>query len=126
MNKKTILIIDDEEDFSYFVKLNLEKTGEFSVLSAADGTEGIEIAKKVKPDLVLLDILMPKMSGSDVAHELVNDPKTKDIPIIFLTALIKKEEAAKGEGEIGGRNFIAKPVTVAELIKRVKLALLPG
>ncbi|MDD5730365.1 MAG: response regulator [Candidatus Omnitrophica bacterium] len=126
MEKKKLLVIDDEEDFSYFVKLNLEKTKEFEVLTTSDGEEGIKLAQKTHPDLILLDILMPKMSGSDVADALVNNPATKDIPIIFLTALVRKEEEKENEGEIGGRRFISKPVSVSELISRIKMALLPG
>ena len=126
MAKHTILIIDDEEDFSYFVKLNLEKTKEFDVLTASDPENGINIAKTARPDLILLDIMMPKMGGDDVASSLLDDPKTKDIPIIFLTALVRKNEEQEGEGEIGGRNYIAKPVTASELISRIKMALIPG
>ncbi len=126
MAKHTILIIDDEEDFSYFVKLNLEKTKEFEVLTASDPENGINIAKTARPDLILLDIMMPKMGGDDVASYLLDDPKTKDIPIIFLTALVRKNEEQEGEGEIGGRTYISKPVTAAELISRIKMALIPG
>lgn len=125
MAKNKILIIDDEEDFSYFVKLNLEKTKEFEVLTASNAEEGIRIAKSARPELILLDIVMPKMGGDDVAYYLENDKTTKDIPILFLTALVKKNEE-EGGGEIGGRRYIAKPVTVSELISRIKMALIPG
>ena len=118
--KKRILIIDDERDFCRMVKFNLERTKQYEVLFATDGRSGIEIARSKKPDLILLDIRMPKMSGGEIAEELLEDPSTNKIPIVFLTALVKKEEVAKQSGYISGRPFIAKPVTSQDLIKRIE------
>lgn len=118
--KKRILIIDDEKDFCRMVKLNLERTKQYEVLFATDGRSGIEIARNRKPDLILLDIRMPGMSGGEIAEELLDDPSTSTIPIIFLTALVKKDEVAKQSGYISGRPFIAKPVTAQDLIKRIE------
>jgi len=120
MMKKRILIIDDERDFCRMVKFNLERTKQYEVLFATDGRSGIEIARSKKPDLILLDIRMPKMSGGEIAEELLDDPSTRTIPIVFLTALVKKEEVAKQSGYISGRPFIAKPVTVKDLIERIE------
>ncbi len=120
MMKKRILIIDDERDFCRMVKFNLERTKQYEVLFATDGRSGIEIARSKKPDLILLDIRMPKMSGGEIAEELLEDPSTNKIPIVFLTALVKKEEVAKQSGYISGRPFIAKPVTSQDLIKRIE------
>lgn len=122
--ERKILIIDDEEDFCHFVKLNLEKTGKFKVLVATKAVEGIHLAKSNQPDLILLDILMPEMDGIQVAEYLLEDQSTKKIPIAFLTALAKKEEVKDSSGIIGGRVFIAKPVTPEELIARIE-PLLP-
>jgi CheY-like chemotaxis protein len=118
--KKRILIIDDERDFCRMVKFNLERTKQYEVLFATDGRSGIEIARSKKPDLILLDIRMPKMSGGEIAEELLEDPSTNKIPIVFLTALVKKEEVAKQSGYISGWPFIAKPVTSQDLIKRIE------
>lgn len=120
MAKKRILIIDDEKDFCRMVKLNLERTKNYEVLFATDGRSGIEIARNKRPDLILLDIRMPKMSGGEIAEELLDDPSTDKIPIIFLTALVKKDEVARQSGYISGRPFIAKPVTAQDLIKRIE------
>ncbi|OPY74678.1 MAG: Transcriptional regulatory protein YycF [Syntrophorhabdus sp. PtaU1.Bin058] len=120
MAKKRILIIDDEKDFCRMVKLNLERTKNYEVLFATDGRSGIEIAGNRRPDLILLDIRMPGMSGGEIAEELLDDPSTSNIPIIFLTALVSKDEVAKQSGYISGRPFIAKPVTAQELIKRIE------
>lgn len=121
--KLKILIIDDEEDFFYFTKLNLEKTGRFEVSGSTKGSEGIDLAKKNRPDLILLDILMPEMDGPQVARHLIEDPSTGSVPIVFLTALANKEDIETGRGLIGGRPFIAKPVTTAELISRIESVL---
>jgi CheY-like chemotaxis protein len=119
VSKKTILIIDDEEDFCYFVKLNLEQTGNFEVLTANNGTDGINIAKRYQPDLVLLDIIMPNMTGTQVAESLRADKATKDIPIIFVTAIVKRGEVGARDYQFGGNYFIFKPVKLDELIKEI-------
>ena len=120
-----ILAVDDEESFTFFVKLNLQtKTNErFKVSTAGSGEEGLRLARKLKPDLILLDIMMPDMSGAEVAEELLLDERTKNIPIIFITALVKKEEVQKESGFMGGREFIAKPVSREELIRRIEETL---
>jgi len=114
--KKKILIVDDEENFTKLVKLNLEKTGEYEVKVENKGPQGLVTAKEFKPDLILLDILMMDMDGGEVAYQLKNDEETKNIPIVFLTAVAMKEEVEKSSGVIGGHPFIAKPVTAEELI----------
>lgn len=122
--KKKILLIDDEEDFCFFVNKNLERTGEFEVLTATDGEEGINLAKQERPDVILLDIVMPRLQGPGVAEVLINDPQTKYIPLIFVTAIVTdKEIGVEPIKEIGGYNFIAKPVDTQKLINSIKTAL---
>ena len=121
--KKTILIVDDEEDFCFFVKLNLEQTGKFDVLTATSGAEGIKMAIKYQPDLILLDIIMPNMPGTQVAEELLNHKATKDIPIIFVTAIVKRGEVGPRDDKIGGRYFIFKPVKLDELVSEIGIRL---
>ena len=121
--KAKVFIIDDEEDFCHFVKLNLEHSGKFQVLTATKALAGITTAKAQAPDVILLDILMPDMDGSQVAESLLNDEATKRIPIIFLTALAQRKEVEDTNGIIGGRTFIAKPVTPDELVKRIEEAI---
>ena len=126
IEKKKILLIDDEEDFSFFVRKNLEATGEFEVITANRGEEGINLAIKNKPDLILLDIYMPRLSGPDVAEILNNGPKTKEIPVIFLTALVSPQEmGVESTKEIGGRLFIAKPVDTERLVSSIKTVMGP-
>lgn len=120
-----ILAVDDEDSFTFFVKLNLQtyKKRPFKVTTANSGTEGLKLAKVIRPDLILLDVMMPDMSGAEVAEELLLDARTKNIPIIFVTALVKKDEVEKEAGQMGGREFIAKPVGKEELIGRIEATL---
>ena len=120
-SKKKILLVDDEEDFCFFVKGNLENTGEFDVLATTSGKEGIKLVRGEKPDLILLDLNMPEMSGDEVAQILSDKPDTKAIPVIFLTALVTKDEMGnKSMANIGGYNYIAKPVTTKELVAVIR------
>ena len=112
MRKKRILLIDDERSFTRMLKLNLEETGAYEVIAKHMGTEGLAAARQFKPDLIFLDVVMPDMSGGDVASQIEADGSVKNTPIVFLTAAAKKED----EGMIAGRVFIAKPVTVEEVI----------
>jgi CheY-like chemotaxis protein len=122
--KKTeILIIDDEVDFCRFIKLNLESTSKYNVHIAASGKNGIQAAKNSKPDLILLDVFMPEMDGTVVAEHLLEDASTRDIPIIFLTAVATKRDVDGGGGMIGGRHMIAKPVSTDELISTIRSVL---
>ncbi|HAZ10819.1 MAG TPA: response regulator [Candidatus Omnitrophica bacterium] len=117
MDKKKILIIDDEEGFTKMVKLNLEETGEYTVKIENNSNNAFMAAKEFKPDLILLDIMMPGMDGGDVASELKSDNALKDIPVVFLTAIVKEGEI---DGSIGGHPFIAKPVSAEDLVKHIK------
>jgi len=121
--KKKILLIDDEEDFCFFVKLNLEKTGRFEILTTTSGSSGLILASKVRPDLILLDIIMPEMGGGQVAELLFDNPVTRKIPVLFITAIASRREVQSQEGIIGGRNFIAKPVTPEELMAKIDAVL---
>jgi len=120
-----ILVVDDEESFTFFVKLNLQTNGrhEFKVTTANCGEEGLKLARTQRPDLILLDIMMPEMCGTEVAEKLLLDSRTKNIPIIFITAVVQKDEVAEEAGLMCGREFIAKPVSREELISRIEATL---
>jgi len=113
---KRILMVDDEEDLCRFTKANLETIGDFEVSVCCDGTEAVGQAKELRPDLILLDIMMPKMDGPQIAAELKTIGDTKDIPVVFLTALIRKEEIGDGLGIMGGNYFVSKPVRISKLV----------
>jgi len=121
MDKKRILIIDDEENFCKLVKKNIEQTGEFEVHITTNGEDGIRLAREIKPDLILLDIVMPGMDGADVVSLLRNDKSIKDTPIVFLTAIARREEEVSSqESFTRGYSLLAKTVTVGELIACIK------
>ncbi len=114
--KKKVLIVDDEEGFTQLVKMNLEATGKYEVRAENKGSLGLVAAKQFKPDLILLDLVMPDMGGGEVSGQLKRDEETKNIPVVFLTAIMTEEEAATRGGVISGHQVIAKPVTTEQLI----------
>ena len=116
MEPKKVLLIDDEVNFTRLVKLNLEHTGRYLVRIENHGTLGAAAAKEFLPDIIFLDIIMPDMDGSDVAIQLAEADATRNIPVVFLTAMVKKEEAHGPGNKIAGRVFLAKPVKLQELI----------
>jgi len=117
MDKKRILIIDDEPGFTRMVKLNLEKTGFFEVREENKATYAIPAAREFKPDLILLDVIMPTMDGGDIAAHIKADRHLRDIPVVFLTATVSQREAGEEGMKSGGALFLAKPVSVETLIK---------
>ncbi len=123
MSVKKILVIDDEEHFCRALKKGLEMKSTFKVLTATRGEEGMRLAGIEKPDLILLDIMMPGMAGTEMAEELSENPVTSSIPIIFVTAIVKEDEVRKRSGVSGGRTFVAKPVKIDELIKKMNAVL---
>ncbi|RKY90557.1 MAG: response regulator [Ignavibacteriae bacterium] len=123
MSKIKILVVDDEESLTRMLKLNLEETGQYEVRTENQGEKTLDVALEFKPDLILLDIMMPDMMGSEVAEKLLEDKELKDIKIIFLTALISKQETETNDGKIANRSFIAKPVNIDELIESIEKEL---
>lgn len=115
-DKKRVLIVDDEEDFAQIVKLNLEGTGKYIVRTETKGARGLPAALEFRPHIILLDILMLDIEGTEVASRIRKNEEIKDIPIIFVTAALTKEEADSQQGYISGFPFIAKPVNVNQLI----------
>ena len=113
---KKILIIDDEVGFTQNMKLALEQTGAYEVMEENDATRALATAGRFKPDLILLDVVMPEIDGGKVAFKIQSEDDLRDIPIVFLTAAVTQKE----EGMIGGRPFIAKPVTMKKLLHTIE------
>jgi CheY-like chemotaxis protein len=120
MEKRRILVVDDEADFTSLLKLNLEKTGAYEVREEHCGEHALAAARAFKPDLILLDVMMPHIDGGQVAAQLKADRRLKDTPIVFLTAVVSKEEAKGQKGMIGGHRFITKPVTPEEVMASIE------
>lgn len=114
-----ILIVDDEKNFTSTVKEYLEETANCQVREENEGARAVSSAREFGPDVILLDINIPDLSGGEVAAQIRNDPVLKDIPIIFVTALIRKFE----ETAIGDQRYIAKPVRMSELMERIEKKL---
>lgn len=119
--KEKILIVDDEKDIVKMLDYNLRREG-FKVISAYDGEDAIDLAKREYPDLIILDLMLPAMDGLEVCKVLKKEDRTAKIPIIMLTA--KAEEADKILGlELGADDYLTKPFSPRELIARVKAVL---
>ena len=108
-----VLVIDDEAPIRLLCRVNLEAEG-MTVLEAGDGPSGLEVARREHPDVILLDVMMPGLDGWRVAEELVDDPRTREIPIVFLTARAEFRDRARGL-DIGGVDYITKPFNPVEL-----------
>jgi len=120
MKKKRILVIDDERGFTKMVKLNLETAGEYEVKIQNNPLDALQSALDFKPDAILVDVIMPELDGPDVVCQFKSNRELKDVPVIFLTANITKEEVQSQEGLIGGHAFLAKPGTIEELIECIE------
>jgi DNA-binding response OmpR family regulator len=116
---KKIMVVDDDKDLCFFLKKNLEKDKEMQVSVCSESRDAVKMIKEVRPDVVLLDIMMPGKSGIDIASELRNAKDTKNIPIVFLTAIIKEAEIEKHKNLIGEGYYISKPVEIEDLIKAI-------
>lgn len=119
--QKKILVVDDQPDNVFILQDRLQHEG-FKVATAYDGETSITKAEKEHPDLILLDIMMPKMSGLEVCKKLSQNPSTKDIPIIIVTALTSSKDIEEGFNS-GAFDYIKKPFNRAELLARINSAL---
>jgi DNA-binding response OmpR family regulator len=116
-----VLVVDDEAPIRLLCRVNLEAE-QMEVLEAADGESGLETARAERPDVVLLDVMMPGMDGWQVAERLVEDQTTSHIPIVFLTARAELRDRARGL-ELGGVDYITKPFNPVELASVVESLL---
>jgi two-component system alkaline phosphatase synthesis response regulator PhoP len=116
-----ILIIDDEENIVLLAETNLEMCG-YRVITAQDGKQGLEMAQKEKPDLIILDIRLPEIDGWEVCRRLKNSTDTRNIPIVFLTAHAQENDINKGLS-LGAEEFITKPFIPEDMAQRIKKIL---
>ncbi len=122
MEQKKILIVDDEKDVLSMLKKRLTAKRYF-VITATNGKDALMLAKSKHPDIIVLDILMPGMDGPEVATWLKESPKTKDIPVMFLTCLYKKAEEAEKGHQVGDEVIFAKPYDSEELVDTIERLL---
>jgi DNA-binding response OmpR family regulator len=117
-NATRVLVIDDEAPIRLLCRVNLEAE-KMDVLEASDGPTGLEIARHESPDVILLDVMMPGLDGWSVAERLIDDERTREIPIIFLTARAEFRDRARGL-DIGGVDYVTKPFNPVELADLVR------
>lgn len=120
----TALVIDDDDDIRLVVKMSLRLIGGLDVIEASSGQEGVDLAVRVRPDIIMLDVMMPGMDGPTVLHQLYNNPLTSGIPVIFLTAKAMPGEIGRLK-DLGAVGVLTKPFDPMQLAADVQ-ALLPG
>jgi DNA-binding response OmpR family regulator len=116
-----VLVIDDEAPIRLLCRVNLEAE-QMNVLEAADGPSGLDVARRERPDVILLDVMMPGLDGWRVAEQLLEDDRTNEIPIIFLTARAEFRDRARGL-DIGGVDYVTKPFNPLDLAPLVRQLL---
>jgi CheY-like chemotaxis protein len=120
--KKKVLIVDDEPGIVEIVEFELKFHG-YEVITASSGKEGLEKCKRLKPDVVIMDIMMPGMTGNQAAEEIKSDPSTSHIPIIFLTGMVRTKEVPK-DRVTGGQYVLAKPFKNDQLLSMLRKVLI--
>ena len=116
-----VVVIDDDADLRTLIKLTLEFTAGWEVTTAADGAEGIEAVRSLKPDAAVIDIMMPDIDGYEVCRRLKADPETADVPLVFLTA--RKEIDQARIAEVGARGVVVKPFDPENLAIELRAVL---
>ncbi|MBN2507299.1 MAG: response regulator [Verrucomicrobia bacterium] len=120
MPKKRILLVDDDRSFTSLLKLNLEETGQYDVRVENWPEDAVSAVREFRPDVVLLDIIMPRIPGGNISATILNDPELKDTPIVFLTAAVRKHQVEDHEGIICDRPTLAKPASVEKVIETIE------
>jgi len=118
---KKILVVDDEPDVRLSISQVLELSG-YTVVQAVNGVDCLDKLQETVPDLIVLDIMMPKMNGWDVAAQIKGHPKWKDIPIVFLTA--KGDDVSIGMGNLAAVDYIVKPFDIMDFMQRIEKILI--
>ena len=118
--KKKILLVDDEKSFTNLLQLNLEQTGRYEVRVVNWAEDALPTARQFKPNIVLLDIIMPRMPGGNVVAQFEADPELNGVPIVFLTAAVQRSRVAEMDGIISGRPCLAKPASMEEITAMIE------
>lgn len=121
--KKKILLVDDEVTFTKMTKLNLDRIGDYETHVVNDSGLALETAKEIVPDIIFLDFMMPGLDGGDVAALLRDDPELSHIPVVFLTAIVSKDDTDSMGSQVGGNLFLAKPVKAQEMVDTIEQLL---
>ncbi len=120
MEKKRILVVDDDRSFSRMLKLNLESAGAYDIRIENAGARAVATAREFRPHLIFLDVIMPEVDGGDVAAQLKEDAELKEIPVVFLTALVSGQENVVGGLIRSGYRFIGKLASEKEILQCIE------
>jgi CheY-like chemotaxis protein len=126
MSKRRVLIVDDDVSLSRLAGMILENSGKYEVMIVNQSARALAAAIQFQAEVMLLDVDMPGLSGGDLARKAALDSRLRDVPILFLTGLVRRDETLEGPIESGGRQFLAKPVDPAQLLAAVDLLLPPA
>jgi CheY-like chemotaxis protein len=118
--KKKVMLVDDEKSFTNLLKLNLEQTGNYEVSVVNWSEDAVPTARDFKPDIVLLDIIMPRMPGGNVVAEFEKDPVLRQTPIVFLTAAVQRSRLEEADGIVSGKPCLAKPASIEEIVAMIE------
>lgn len=121
-NKPRILIVDDNPRFSHSARLILQESGQYVVCEENDAVSAVETARSFRPDLILLDLVMPQLDGAEVAAQVESDWALHGVPIVFVTGLVTRDEAKNGQ-RIDGHRVVSKPVSSFDLLGAVEESL---
>jgi CheY-like chemotaxis protein len=122
MKKRRVMVVDDEEDFTMMLKMNLEQTGQYEVLALSSAKDIVSKVKDFKPDIILLDLLMPEVGGIEACQMLNEDPVGNRVPIIALSALDKDADKLKAY-KVGIVDYLTKPAQTETIVKTIEKAL---
>ena len=120
MDKKRILLVDDEPSVTRMLQMYLEATGAYEVWAENDSKQALAAAQAFRPDVIILDLVMPGKDGAAVADEISTDAALKGVPIIFLTALVTEKEVGREGRDIGGYSFLAKPIDPEKVVECIE------
>jgi two-component system OmpR family response regulator len=121
-NQPRILIVDDNPRFSHSARLILQESGQYVVCEENDAASAVETARSFRPDLILLDLVMPQLDGAEVAAQVESDWALHGVPIVFVTGLVTRDEARNGQ-RIDGHRVVSKPVSSFDLLGAVEESL---
>jgi CheY-like chemotaxis protein len=124
MTKKRILIIDDDVPLTQSMRINFEETGDYEVEIVNDSIQAMKRAREFRPDVILLDVVMPGYDGGDISAQLKDDAMLRDVPVLIITALVSNDETPEGSPvESGGQTMIAKPIKFEKLVQVIESKL---
>ncbi len=119
MDRSRVLVIDDEPQITRIIRRVLERTSRYEVRTENEATRALAAAREFRPDVILLDVVMPGADGGEVAARIQQDPRLSEVPVVFLTGIVSPDEIGAVGRDIAGRLFMAKPIKFDRLIDRL-------